>query len=242
MDLATLLTFDESGSDQKAGTAHRRQRFQAAEVQPHGQLINQYCDQLHDKISDLRNQVDGIIQNNQNEFFVAFRAKMNNIMRDMQLLKEKADAQNIKMKKEQRMVTLNNERDWFRSEALMLNKLQKDQKLILESMKVQLETTQEERDYYQQQLYEEKMQVKELTEDLMREKTNAAGLQQMRQSTTSLKRMQQNMVEFEESPAVREYKMITGRNGKQRSASNDKFITSGELDMNQCLKYQNLQL
>ena len=34
---------------------------------------------------------------------MAFRAKMNNIMRDMQLLKEKADAQNIKMKKEQRI-------------------------------------------------------------------------------------------------------------------------------------------
>ena len=48
---------------------------------------------------------------------------MNNIMRDMQFLKEKADAQNIKMKKEHRMVTLNNERDWFRREALQLNKL-----------------------------------------------------------------------------------------------------------------------
>ena len=157
MDLSTILTIDETSSELKAGLAHRRARFLAEEAQPHGQLINQYCDQIHDKISDLRNQIDGIIQNNQNEFFVAFRAKMNNIMRDMQFLKEKADAQNIKMKKEHRMVTLNNERDWFRREALQLNKLQKDQKLILAKLKVQLETTQEERDYYQQQLYNEKM-------------------------------------------------------------------------------------
>ena len=54
------------------------------------------------------------------------------------------------------------ERDWFREEALRLNKLQKDQKAILDRLKSQIETAQAERDYCHGQLLEEKMNSKAL--------------------------------------------------------------------------------
>jgi uncharacterized protein YlaN (UPF0358 family) len=37
------------------------------------------------------------------------------------------------------MVSLEEERDWFREEALRLNKLYKDSKQILDRMKIQME-------------------------------------------------------------------------------------------------------
>lgn len=46
-------------------------------------------------------------------------------MRD---LKEKASAERIKAKSEAKLVNLEKERDWFRREALDLNKMNKDHK------------------------------------------------------------------------------------------------------------------
>ena len=46
------------------------------------------------------------------------------------------------------MVNLVKERDWFRGEALKINKINKDQKLILERLKIQYEGAQEDKDYY----------------------------------------------------------------------------------------------
>ena len=64
---------------------------------------------------------------------------MNVILKDMQELKQKANIEKIKAKQEDRIVTIEKERDWFRAEALKLNKITKDQKIILDKMKTQLE-------------------------------------------------------------------------------------------------------
>ena len=76
-----------------------------------------------------------IIQGNENEFFIAFRQKMDNIMKDMMALKQQANGELLKLKQDEKMVLITSERDWFRNEALKLNKLQKDQKLILDRLK-----------------------------------------------------------------------------------------------------------
>ena len=65
---------------------------------------------------------------------------MNVILKDMQELKQKANIEKIKAKQEDRIVTIEKERDWFRAEALKLNKITKDQKIILDKMKTQLES------------------------------------------------------------------------------------------------------
>ena len=46
------------------------------------------------------------------------------------------------------MVNIVKERDWFRAEALEINKVNKDQKGILERLKVQYESALEDKDYY----------------------------------------------------------------------------------------------
>ena len=56
-------------------------------------------------------------------------------MKDMQELKDKSNAERLKAKQDEKLVLLEKERDWFRNEALKLNKLQKEQKIILDRMK-----------------------------------------------------------------------------------------------------------
>ena len=47
------------------------------------------------------------------------------IMKDMNELKEKANAERIKAKQDQRLINLETERDWFRKEALALSRANK---------------------------------------------------------------------------------------------------------------------
>jgi hypothetical protein len=63
---------------------------------------------------------------------------MDQIMKDMQELKDKSNAETLKAKQDEKIFILEKERDWFRAEALKLNKIQKEQKIILDRMKEQL--------------------------------------------------------------------------------------------------------
>ena len=65
-------------------------------------------------------------------------------MRD---LKDKASAERIKAKQEARLINLEKERDWFRKEALSLDKMKKDHKLVLNNVKVRLETVMEDKEF-----------------------------------------------------------------------------------------------
>jgi hypothetical protein len=87
---------------------------------------------------------------------------MVDIMKDMSDLRDKADAEQLRLKQDKKMISLEQERDWFRSESMRLSKLYKEQKVILERVKVKMENAQEDRDYYQNALYEEKVHSKEL--------------------------------------------------------------------------------
>ena len=69
-------------------------------------------------------------------------------MKEMRELKEKASAERHKAKQESRLVNLEKERDWFRNEALKLDKEGKDHKRILKKMKGTLENVEEDRDFF----------------------------------------------------------------------------------------------
>jgi hypothetical protein len=97
-----------------------------------------------------------VIKYHENDFFVAFKNKMYNIMKEMRELKDKASAEKLKAKQEQRMLSLEGERDWFRKEALKLDKMCKDHKRILNKMKGTLENVEEDRDFFQEQLFNAK--------------------------------------------------------------------------------------
>lgn len=73
---------------------------------------------------------------------------MYQIMKEMKEIKAKASDERLKAKQEQRLVNLKDERDWFRKEALQLDKMCKKHKKILGKMKSGLENVEEDRDFY----------------------------------------------------------------------------------------------
>ena len=72
--------------------------------------------------------IDRIVEEHEKDFLAAFEQKMYIIQKDMRDLKEKASVERIKAKQEARLVNLEKERDWFRQEALDLDKMNKDHK------------------------------------------------------------------------------------------------------------------
>jgi hypothetical protein len=69
-------------------------------------------------------------------------------MKEMKELRDKASLEKHKAKADARLVNLEKERDWFRREALKLDKMCKDHKRILARMKTTMENIEEDRDFY----------------------------------------------------------------------------------------------
>jgi hypothetical protein len=63
-------------------------------------------------------KISDVIQYHEKDFFAAFKNRMYQIKQEMKVLKDKASKERLGMKREERMATLQNERDWFRKEAL----------------------------------------------------------------------------------------------------------------------------
>ena len=77
-----------------------------------------------------------IVGEHENDFLAAFEQKMYIVQKDMRDLKDKASAERIKAKQEARLINLEKERDWFRREALCLDKMNKDHKNVLSKVKI----------------------------------------------------------------------------------------------------------
>ena len=72
---------------------------------------------------------------------------MYTVQKDMRDLKEKASVERIKAKQESRLVHLEKERDWFRREALDLDRMNKDHKALIHELRMRNETVTEDKDF-----------------------------------------------------------------------------------------------
>ena len=100
----------------------------------------------------MSNKISGVITAHENDFFLAFKNKMYAIMKEMKELRDRAATERHKAKQEARLINLEKERDWFRREALKLDRMCKDQKKILARLKTTLESMEEDKEFFQEQL------------------------------------------------------------------------------------------
>ena len=94
-------------------------------------------------------------------------------MRD---LKEKASVERHKAKSDAKLLNLEHERDWFRREALDLDKMNKNHKLLLNELKTRYEAVAEDKTFLNNQLVEAKMINKSLMFELDRYKKRYGDL------------------------------------------------------------------
>lgn len=92
--------------------------------------------------------IKNIVDQNQFDFILAFKKKMEIIQQDMIELKNKAAAETIKAKMDEKVVSMEKERDWFRQEALKLKTICNKQITNIERLKNELCEVKEDKIFY----------------------------------------------------------------------------------------------
>ena len=135
---------------------------------PKATEINELYGGISSVIEQLNDKINNVIQYHEKDFFAAFKNRMYQIKEEMKILKEKASKERLEMKREERMATLQNERDWFRREALELDKMNKDRKKTILKLKNQLDNAEDDCRFFNEQLLKTKKINKSLVFELER--------------------------------------------------------------------------
>ena len=89
---------------------------------PNSGMINETYDQIGGVLDTLNQRVQYVIDSNQDVFISAYRNTMDKMGKELKEMKYKMSADKIKEKQEQKLKLVEKERDWFRDEALRLNR------------------------------------------------------------------------------------------------------------------------
>ena len=86
-----------------------------------------------------------MLQKQEKEFLAAYRAHMYNVQKELNDLRAKVDEAELQMKKDSKIKKLEEERDWYRKEALRLDTHATAMKKDIKYMKEKLESIEEDR-------------------------------------------------------------------------------------------------
>lgn len=82
----------------------------------------------------------------------AYRAHMYQVQKELQMLRAKANEAKLQLQKNEKIRSLEEERDWYRKEALRLDKFSAAMKTDLKYMKEKLDALEEDRNWLERQL------------------------------------------------------------------------------------------
>lgn len=111
-----------------------------------------------------------VLQKHEADFLNVYKGHMYNIQKEMRVLKEKVSEDELKRKRDEELKSLENERDWFRNEALRLDKLCKQHKRNLEIWKNKAQILEEDRKFMEDQILLAKRENLKLLESLESQK------------------------------------------------------------------------
>ena len=84
--------------------------------------INDTYDEINSLLDEFNDKIRNVVDSNQDVFISAYRDSMNRVNSELKEMKYKMSADKIKEKQEQKLKLVEKERDWFRDEALRLNR------------------------------------------------------------------------------------------------------------------------
>jgi len=129
--------------------------------------VYDYHDTLNGLVDNLDSKVRILLNENQTNFLMAYKEQMMHIQKELKALKKKIDEETYKRKNDERMNILEQERDWFRTEAIRLDKVCKEQQRVLTELKFKLKLTNEDKNYYEEFVLTAKKENKALKEELL---------------------------------------------------------------------------
>lgn len=155
--------------------AHNKQQNREALLEPmkSGQAILKLHSELQALADDLDEKVEGKLNNNENAFFLAYKSHMYTVQKEFNELRQKADEEETKTRRDAKISSLEKELDWFMNEALRLDELCKKYKKELDKWKGKAEALEDDRQFLQNQIMTAKKNNKSLRGAVEKAQTSA---------------------------------------------------------------------
>ncbi|ETW07650.1 hypothetical protein H310_02116 [Aphanomyces invadans] len=139
----------------------------AAAYEPKGMAsVREKYTQLHGVVGSLSEKITAVLVRQEKDFLAAYRAHMYNVQKELHDTKEKILRNETLENKSEKIKLLEEERDWYRKEALRLDTFTTNMKKDLKHLKEKLECIEEDRDWLEKQLKASKKQNKLLRAEL----------------------------------------------------------------------------
>jgi hypothetical protein len=122
---------------------------------------------------ELDNKVEGKLNNNENAFFLAYKSHMYTVQKEFNELRQKADEEETKTRRDAKISSLEKELDWFMNEALRLDELCKKYKKELDKWKGKADALEDDRQFLQNQIMTAKKNNKNLRSAVEKAQTSA---------------------------------------------------------------------
>jgi hypothetical protein len=117
-------------------------------------------------VSSLSEKVSIVLSKQERDFLAAYRAHMYNVQKELQDLRNKVAEAETSLQKNDKVHKLEEERSWYRKEALRLDSFTTAMKKDLKYMKEKLESIEDDRNWLERQLKAAKKQNKLLRAEL----------------------------------------------------------------------------
>jgi hypothetical protein len=150
-----------------------QKREELLEPMKSGSTILHLHGQLQTLADELDEKVEGKLNANENAFFLAYKSHMYTVQKEFNELRQRADEEETKTRRDAKISSLEKELDWFMNEALRLDELCKKYKKELDKWKGKAEALEDDRQFLQNQIMTAKKNNKTLRGAVEKAQTSA---------------------------------------------------------------------
>lgn len=122
--------------------------------------IKEYYKILCTQVSMLDTHIDTVLQKHEQDFLNAFKCQMFSLYGQLKELKKKNDENEIRLKRDEQLNSLQKSLDWFREEAIKLGESNQFYKKEADKWKAKAESLQDDRNFLENQLKNTKRKLK----------------------------------------------------------------------------------
>ncbi|KAG2777927.1 hypothetical protein PC116_g24914 [Phytophthora cactorum] len=163
----TFLTSVKRISDSATGNMSiQNATTNSVDETPAMAIVRQKHAQLHDVVGSLSEKISSVLARQERDFLAAYRAHMYNVQKELHEMREKIHRNETVENKSEKIKKIEDERDWYRKEALRLDAFTTTMTKDLKYMKENLESIEEDRNWLEKQLKACKKQNKLLRAEL----------------------------------------------------------------------------
>jgi len=138
--------------DAKAQSKQNTRKELLESIANHGPKILGLHQDLQKLADTLDEKVEDMLNEHEKDFFLAYKNHMYTVQKEFQALKQKADEEETKTRRDAKIQSLEKELDWFMNEALRLDELCKKYKRELDKWKAKAEALDDDRQFLESQI------------------------------------------------------------------------------------------